>query len=682
MTAAPLPRIPAPPHDPTSIVVGAGRFGWRSAELEGAILGAARGPLSLEPVSGARSLGEPSGSLAGLVPPFWVALEPGGGVLLLDRLAAVLRRWDECECRFVTVPCFGGAGSGPRQLLHPSAIAVAGTDLLVADTGNARVTWISLRGYVLRGHWRPPGADPWQPLAVAAEPRGTVLVGDRIAGGLQRFARDGRWLELIGGLGAVDRLAVDRCGLIHVGAAGEDALRVLSPDGREIERTSDPGALAGRFPPLPFTVHPDGTLDFGPPCGAFDAGGEPLGEVRPAPIRYAPTGRYVSEPLDSAIEGCSWHRVILRGHVPPGTSVVVWTHTGEVAAAVEDLELDDPRWATAQVARRVDGEWDCLVRGAPGRYLALQLELRSDGDATPRIDEAEIELPRVSLLRHLPAAFAEDPTGSEFPARFLSLFDTTLRSIERQVDDEAALLDARSAPADAPPGRPDMLGWLAGWIGVDLDRNWPEERRRRFLRGASRLGPRRGTAAGVRDAVLLFLGLDPAVPGSPQLILEHFRLRRWLFVGSGRVGEQAVLWGRRIANRSQLGENAQADESQLVSVPDPFRDPFRVLASRFSVFVPASRVCSLSDRRGLERLIASETPAHVQPHLVLVEPRMRIGVQSAIGLDAAVGRYPSGVTVDGTRLGRDGVLTGAGPAGGPSLRIGARSQIGSGTRLD
>ena len=43
----------------------------------------------------------------------------------------------------------------------------------------------------------------------------------------------------------------------------------------------------------------------------------------------------------------------------------------------------------------------------------------------------------------------------------------------------------------------------------------------------------------------------------PPLILEHYRLRRWFELGAGRLGDQAVLWGKRIVNRSQLGRAAR-----------------------------------------------------------------------------------------------------------------------------
>src|SRR4030095_5742173 len=92
----------------------------------------------------------------------------------------------------------------------------------------------------------------------------------------------------------------------------------------------------------------------------------------------------------------------------------------------------------------------------------------------------------------------------------------------------------------------------------------------------------------------------------PPLILEHYQLRRWLFLGMGRLQDQAVLWGRRVVNRSQLGERrTQAGETQLVKRQDPERDPFHFYAHQFSVFVPAWVGKDDRERKGLENLLKS-----------------------------------------------------------------------------
>ncbi len=371
--------------------------------------------------------------------------------------------------------------------------------------------------------------------------------------------------------------------------------------------------------------------------------------------------------------------------------------------------LPEDVWETKQVVLD-GGDWDCLVRNGGGRYLWLRLQLRSNGPATPTIERVQLEFPRISLLRFLPPVFAEDPGGSQLTDRFLSIFDTTLRSIERELDYLARYFDPLSAPADAKAGR-DFLTWLASWIGVSFDRQWPVEKRRQFLKRAARLYHIRGTREGLHRQLLFYLGMEPkticcaddqpktscqpAPPTCepvqplpcawqpPPLILEHYQLRRWLFVGSGRLGDQAVLWGKRIINRSQLNANAQVSQSQLITRQDPYRDPFYVYAHKFSVFVPASYGRSDKQKKALENLINDAKPAHTQVQIEYVEPRFRIGFQSMIGLDTVIGRYPEGITLDTTPLGQASILSEPpDKQGKPTMRIGQRSRIGGSTRLD
>ena len=168
----------------------------------------------------------------------------------------------------------------------------------------------------------------------------------------------------------------------------------------------------------------------------------------------------------------------------------------------------------------------------------------------------------------------------------------------------------------------------------------------------------------------------------PSLILEHFKLRRWLFVGEGRLGEQSVLWGKRIVNRTKLNETAQVGVTQLIDTGDPVRDPFHLYAHKFSVFVPAGCARTDAQQAALQRLIAMSKPAHTVAQLELVEPRFRIGFQSSIGLDSVVGRYPKGFVLDDHTLGYDTVLgEPCGKEGGPTLEIGEQSRIGTTTIL-
>jgi phage tail-like protein len=344
--------------------------------------------------------------------------------------------------------------------------------------------------------------------------------------------------------------------------------------------------------------------------------------------------------------------------------------------------------------------------------------LSGDGIATPAIIHIVVEFPRVSLRRHLPSVYGMDPISADFTDRFTAIFDTTLRSIENRIDTLFELFDPATAPAERTGKAPDFLTWLAAWVGVSLSRQWPETTRRTMLKAAIQTYTRRGTRAGLWSLLLTFLGFDrracdngcpmsrctpppqncapetpPCLSPQPPLILEHFKLRRWLFVGAGRLGDDAMLWGRRIVNRSELSGATRTGNArlgpldcppdrqpatQLVSTSDPLRDPFLVYAHKFTVFVPARVKTRDWQRRGLERLLAEESPAHTMWDIEYVEPRFRVGVQALIGLDSVIARVPRGIRLNDNRLGQGTVLP---PQAGRPALVGINARVGETTRL-
>lgn len=727
-----LPRIPEPPHDPRSLLLN-GRLGFRGIAPAPANLATAIDPDGCSlvlpaPAASLRSMAEPSGSLGGLRPPSNVALGPDGSLYLLDRTHAVLKRFDPCICRFERVPCLGGVGSGARELRHPGGITIACGNVYLCDTDNERVLVLTLRGFAIRGFLTPPRAEPpWKPVSVAVDPLGRAWVGDA-TGRLHRFSPTGRWERAWPMVPVARHLAIDRHGRLYVIAAAADvpAVRVLDLNAQPIDHPPQrPEQARGAFPALPFAVDDQGHLWLEPMCepravhkadsGAklvFDAVGDRL-EFRPdttAP-RYEKAAVFRSDALDSRIAQCVWHRVTLSGSLPAGTRIRVRAFCAD--QKLEAPELDQfASWRDCAIATQFDDDstWDCLVLAQPGRYLWLELAFEGNGAQTPSICAIVVEFPRISLRRFLPAVFGMEPISADFTDRFLALFDSTLRSIERQVDQGARLFDPASSPATTSvPGQVDFLSWLGSWIGISLDRNWDIATRRRFLKHAGALFDRRGTLRGLREELLLVLGFDQHAPcatetraldrcmpqalncgpepqppryAPPPLVLEHFRLRRWLRLGAGRLGAEAVVWGERIVGRTRLGTNGQLGVTQLNTTPDPLHDPFLVHANQFSVFVPARCQDSPRARKALENLLRTEAPAGVRGTLHFVEPRFRIGIQSMLGFDTVVAALPQGVRLGKTPIGAASILT-APPhrQGGPGVVLGRDGRVGTTTLL-
>jgi len=559
------------------------------------------------------------------------------------------------------------------------------------------------------------------------------------------------------GLGPVTDLAIDCNDRLYARVADTARIKVIelhtgAVSEVEAQTPATPGAiavpganakkigpedLAPFFPGLPLRVDRDDRLHLGAFCapasgmgstctcrenadsrerGVFDLNGDRLkfSEDKTA-HRFLTSGSLTTGALDSGIYRCVWHRVLLAGEIPEGASVEIASFTSEIELEAQEIDdIFDERQLTRRlsVPGGASRMGDVLIQSQPGRYLWLRLVFTGNGHVSPFLENVEIEFPRISLRRYLPAVFGEEQVSADFTDRFLGLFDTTLRSVETTIDNFAHYFDPSSTPSTCRGGKIDFLTWIASWVGIAFDRQWPEERRRRFLKQAGKLFPLRGTRVGLWSQLLIYLGMEPSriccergkprqrctpepyncepiLPEAcrwqpPPLILEHFQLRRWLFVGLGRLQDQAVLWGRRVVNRSQLGDrHAQAGETQLIMRQDPVRDPFHYYAHQFSVFVPARIGKDERERKGLENLLKAESPAHTKWTVHYVEPRFRIGFQSMIGLDAVVGRYPMGVRTREARLGQGTVLSSTQREKGTlAFRVGDVPRIGSSTTLN
>lgn len=109
----------------------------------------------------------------------------------------------------------------------------------------------------------------------------------------------------------------------------------------------------------------------------------------------------------------------------------------------------------------------------------------------------------VPVVEQLPGLLQEDA----FTQRFANGFDAVMAPILLTLDNLEAYFD----PATAPP---DFVGWLAEWVGVALDENWPPERQRALVAGAVDLFNWRGTVGGLSAHVALYAGSEPEIEDS------------------------------------------------------------------------------------------------------------------------------------------------------------------------
>ncbi len=566
-------------------------------------------------------------------------------------------------------------------------------------------------------------AGTWQPWDIALSATNWSYVSDYANGLIHVFDPRGCWRKAYNGASATEpplskptRIALDRSGRIYVIQENVDYVVVLDADGTFLGQVEQPDEIEGRFCPAAVAVDINGNLClsdcltrkvyFYEPdgdggwcsyrcCGSaqafaasmvFDSSGVPLladgaqsvCQLEPQ-ATYPTNGFYYAGPLDSRTYRCVWHRVVLSGSIPLGAAVEVDTFTSESTKSIaEILSLPQSRWATGQMDTASNcSDWDCLVQSPPGRYLWLRLTLTGDGSETAALSKIKVYYPRASSLQYLPAVYREDPVSADFLDRFLSIFDTIRGGTSDQITDIARYFDPKATPANPQNALgTDFLAWLASWLGMALQSNWPVRKRRELVRQAHRLYALRGTPEGLRQYIELYAGVRPT-------ILEMYRLRRWLIVNQSTLGNCSTVFGEEVMQRLHIGSNSQVGCFRLIDYGDPSLDIFNQYAYQFLVIVPRWPGAGDSDQQMLEQIIEMAKPAHTVAELRWAEPRLRVSLQAFVGVDTVIGKYPIGVIEGQGKLGYDTVLGSPGEEKArPSMKLGGHSSVGSTTVLN
>lgn len=337
------------------------------------------------------------------------------------------------------------------------------------------------------------------------------------------------------------------------------------------------------------------------------------------------------------------------------------------------------------------------VRTLRGRYLHVRVALQGDGRTTPELWALRAYGSRFSYVEHyLPALYHEDtfspeadeslaPGESSTPADFLERFLGNMEGILTPLEDRIAasylLTDPRTAPEEA-------LAWLGSWIGVTLDTAYGPDRQRALIARAPELYRRRGTLAGL--ALALEVATGGGVSGGEIVIVEDWRLRRTFatILGAELSGAQdPLLAGLTVSGNSYVGDTLFLGDAAVLEEParQEFLALFRVdqladegeratvqaffdrLAHRVTVLVHQD--VTPQDLGLIRRIVALETPAHVEVKVLEASMSLLVGLASLVGADTYLGRAEDGRLPGGPRPGegRQRLPRSVGTAGGLSL---------------
>ena len=612
--------------DPRQAILLDPRTGWRTGTADNV------GTLGALQLTGSGGTAAAFAAVpAWLAAPAWAGTGAGPAdspVCLLGRDGWV-RRYEPLTGRFTRIILATDYGLAADD---DTALAGSREDLYLLDTGQARVLVFSRLGY-LRQILRPPAA--WRPAAVCGLPDGAAVLDTQEGAPAIHWHRTGSPDLQPGPLrlaqAAWSRIAAGSDGRLYVLDAATTASTVIGPD-RQIESvTLDGPAVQAAIQPAGVTVDPAGGLQLPGLARRVDRSGKPVCEP-PAttltrPVLYR-AGHWISEPLDSDIYHCSWHRIRLAAQLPTATALSLSTYSQDDSATSDQITALEPgQWRPMGTVG--PGDNDLLILSAPGRYLWVRIDLTGDGYSTPSVSSMRVEYPRNSYLRFLPAVYAADPGSADFLARYLAIAQTFIEDIEAKLAAMPALFDPRAVPDP-------FVDFLAGWLNVPVEGTWNPAQQRQLIDAARGYFRTRGTPAAIRQHVAAYLrsmsGAVLAEDGLPQLV-EGFRQRQYLTLPAS-LRSQRPLWSLARTARLQADRFDRLGRVRLVSVGDPELDMFTEHAYRFSVFVPASLAPRPQDRQMLRRAISAECPAHTKGELVLVRPAMCLGTQSHLGLDS------------------------------------------------
>ncbi len=687
--------------------------------------------------------------------PAGIAIDLSGNLYFSDPDDNRVRRILSCDQTICAAPCMGGSIGQPTSLNAPRGLLVPQTRsaLFVVDSGNHRIQIFDLESFQLVGSWGQanlsatpqPGSAPGQfntPWTLAGDSAGNIYVVDYGNQRVQKFNEIGEvvpsFVDNVSASGLLvepSDIAVCDCdgvAWIFVVDASNATVALFDAEGRPLldsnnnprvlkdAHLTQPGGIAAAGDALyvgdnaanrvlQFHVANDFTyvgtaIGYQGPVAALLLDGHDGLWVHPGgaltPIRldqqkgYAKSGALFMPPDKPFMAGNGpvvWHRVLaLAGKLPANAHLDLYAYASNDLAnppAVDPNALDpfaDSKWQSINYTANLDVT-DLYVGGLPAKFLWIGALFSGDGTASAQLRQLRVEFNYPAYQQYLPAIYRNTTDCGEFLNRFLSLCEAFFSRVEHEIDFLPALFDPKASPER-------FLAWLAGCVGLELDSNWDLEKQRQIIAEIFRLSGKRGTAAGLRESLRLFAGVD-AVIEEPLLNAAWWCLPNTssccdscasAAASSADIpdGQDSRLgWTTMLApaqpQGAVVGTTAILDQSQLITDGEYGAPLFSDVAYQFSVEVYRSQVMSANALARIQAVVEQEKPAHTAYHLCIIDPRFRVGFQSRLGIDTVVGGEPRSLSLGTAQaLGQDTVLAGM----APSL-LGTDSTLGVSTRL-
>ena len=404
-----------------------------------------------------------------------------------------------------------GSRCAPAAEAISGPVAASSSQVYAIDRARRLVLAYTTGGRKLRHQWgpwnasaqpvAPTAADAWDPVDVAARDQVAFVLDAKYQAVYRHQTGRESLRPLFTGPGgtAWTRIATGPDGCVYLYSAGKATAQVYTSTGqrRADRKYRDVATLFAR--PAISLPQESGLI--------FDREGRKIRSVDASldetPPLFNTSGTWQSQPLDSLIYRCEWHRIeVCTGPMPPGTKVDVKTFSHENAADVAGITAD--RWQDGftfiaqpqpdPCAASQKQSFDFLVRSGGGRFLSILVTLTRHRLLDASVRQIKAHYPRDTYLKYLPAAFSADDEGRLFLAHFLSIFQSQWDALDQKIEHVEKYFDP-----DAVPTGPFLKYLARQWLALPLEGEWTDEQNRRLISAVPKIYPRRGQPSALRD---------------------------------------------------------------------------------------------------------------------------------------------------------------------------------------
>jgi phage tail protein domain len=362
-------------------------------------------------------------------------------------------------------------------------------------------------------------------------------------------------------------------------------------------------------------------------------------------------GIYISRPIDSQVSDTHWHRLLIEGDFEKGTQVdfqYFVSNTKEEGPKDSEFIKWQKCFPKASAIQGNNKRDALFIDDAKGRYLWFKLILSGNEVLLPVVKSITIFFPRVSYIDYLPGIYQEDSVSKGLLERFLAIFESIFYEIDFTIDHISHYFDTNGAPSE-------FLSWLGSWLTVSIDEDWPEDKKRIFIRNAISLYKKRGTREGLEESIELFTGKKP-------FVIERFQAFKEC---KGAISQPCnkekttfLPFQERIffpPNDLKV-KDCPEDKAAAGEVMEELLIDRLYGTERFCFYVLlADHDLDTTTQSRVRRIIEEQKPAHTSYELKVLEPWFYLDMHTYLEVNTVV-TEPKFVVEKTSMIGRDTVL--------------------------